>query len=92
MPLTRRRTNTWCSELGHRSADLYRVLLDHSKNEYLSDYFAQKLQTNVQRLKLCLDIVQGLLAQSELMKDNFDDGDFSHNNGSYLEIDIETSH
>ena len=41
--------------------------LDHSQNDYLSDYFAQRLQQNVTRLKLCLDIVQGLLTKSEIM-------------------------
>ena len=41
--------------------------LDHSQNQYLSDYFAQRLQTNVIKLKQCLQIVQGLLAKSEVI-------------------------
>ena len=41
--------------------------LDHSQNEYLSTYFAQRLQTNVKSLKLCLEIVQGLLTKSEII-------------------------
>ena len=31
--------------------------LDHSQNSYLGIYFAQKLQENVQRLKISLEIV-----------------------------------
>ena len=41
--------------------------LDHSQNTYLSNYFAQKLQQNVQRLKISLEIVQGLLTKAELL-------------------------
>ena len=41
--------------------------LDHSQNDYLSNYFSQRLQTSVQRLKMSLEIVQGLLARSEIM-------------------------
>ena len=40
--------------------------LDHSQNEYLSKFFAQKLQTNISKLKMCLDIVQHLLSETEI--------------------------
>ena len=47
--------------------------LDHSQNEYLGTYFSQKLQQNVTKLKMCLEIVQGLLAQSELEEEECSD-------------------
>lgn len=31
--------------------------LDHSQNEFLGTYFSQKLQTSVNKLKMCLEIV-----------------------------------
>ena len=49
--------------------------LDHSQNEYLGTYFSMRLQQSVYKLKMCLDIVQGLLTKSELIANDYDEDD-----------------
>ena len=47
--------------------------LDHSQNDYLSLYFSQKLQTNINKLMLSLEIVQSVLSKSELLANEDDE-------------------
>ena len=42
--------------------------LDHSQNEYLADFFSQKLQKSISKLLLCMNIVQSLLGKSEVIQ------------------------
>ena len=40
--------------------------LDHSQNDYLAHFFASRLQQNVAKFKIALDVVQGLLSRAEI--------------------------
>ena len=47
--------------------------LDNSQNEYLADFFSQKLQKNISKLLLCMNIVQSLLGKSEVLQNEEDE-------------------
>ena len=40
--------------------------LDHSQNDYLAHFFASRLQQNILKFKIALDIVQSLLSRAEI--------------------------
>ena len=40
--------------------------LDHSQNDYLAVFFASKLQQNILKFKIALDVVQSLLSRAEI--------------------------
>ena len=40
--------------------------LDHSQNDYLAHFFASRLQQNILKFKIALDVVQSLLSRAEI--------------------------
>lgn len=60
---------------------LYQVVfagffLEHSQNEFLTNYFTLELQMNIVHFKCALDIVQSILAKSTITKEEtFDIGE-----------------
>ena len=46
--------------------------LDHTQNDYMSNYFSQRLQQNINKLMLSLEIVQSVFSKSELMGNDDD--------------------
>lgn len=65
--------------------------LDHSQNEYLGKFFAHKLQTNISKLKMCLDIVQQLLSETEIEQTGPGGGFFDESWGNSENGDDNTS-
>ena len=49
--------------------------LDHSQNSYLGNFFASRLQTNILKFKIALDLVQQTLSKAEITasSQNLDD-------------------
>lgn len=64
--------------------------LDHSQNDYLAHFFASRLQQNILKFKIALDVVQSLLSKAEITatSQNLDDSRQDANASANISMEL----